>query len=104
MQFVRDQLRKLEGVVAKRMFGGHGLYARGHFFGIVSHGSLYFKTDDTTRAEYERRGMQAFKPREKQTLRRYFEVPADVLESPAELVEWAARAVACAVADSVAKS
>ena len=101
---MRDQLEGLEEVAAKRMFGGHGLYAGGHFFGIVSDGSLYFKTDDTTRAEYQRRGMQPFKPREKQSLRRYFEVPADVLESSAELVEWAARAVACAVADSLAKS
>ncbi len=97
-------MERLEEVATKRMFGGHGLYARGHFFGIVYDGSLYFKTDDTTRAEYERRGMQSFKPREGQTLGRYFEVPADVLESPAELVEWAERAVACAVADSVAKS
>jgi TfoX/Sxy family transcriptional regulator of competence genes len=37
--------------------------------------------------------MQPFKPTEQQTLKRYYEVPADVLEDAERLVEWAENAV-----------
>lgn len=36
--FVLDQLAGLEGVSARRMFGGHGLYRGGDFFGIIHDG------------------------------------------------------------------
>lgn len=91
--YVLDQLRELPGVRTRGMFGGFGLYAGTIFFGIVSRGRVYFKTTDETRSEYERRGMQPFKPTENQTLKRYYEVPADVLEDPEQLVEWAERAL-----------
>jgi DNA transformation protein len=90
--FVLDQLRALDGVVARRMFGGHGLYRGGQFFGILYQGRLYFKTSATTRAEYERRGMKPFQPSAKQTLKNYFEVPADIVEDAATLAAWALRA------------
>ncbi len=87
-----DQLRELQGVRARGMFGGFGLYADATFFGIVADGRVYFKTYDQTRSEYEARGMKPFRPTEKQTLRNYYEVPADVLEGAGLLVEWARRA------------
>ena len=36
--FVLDQLSELEGASARRMFGGHGLYRGGDFFGIIHDG------------------------------------------------------------------
>ncbi len=36
--FVLDQLCNLEGVEARRMFGGYGLYQDETFFGIVHKG------------------------------------------------------------------
>jgi DNA transformation protein len=87
--YVLDQLRELEGARARGMFGGFGLYADATFFGIVADGRVYFKTNDQTRGEYEERGMRPFRPTEKQTLKKYYEVPADVLEDAELLVEWA---------------
>lgn len=91
--YVLDQLRGLEGVTARAMFGGYGLYRRHAIFGIVFHGRLYFKTNPETRLEYERRGARRFRPNERQTLTSYYEVPADVLEDRVLLTEWAERAL-----------
>jgi DNA transformation protein len=92
LEYVLDQLRGLERVEARRMFGAHGLYQAGTFFAIVADGRLYFKTDEESRAEYERRGMGPFRPTEKQTLKTYYEVPVDVLEDDEALCLWALRA------------
>ncbi|HSD60273.1 MAG TPA: TfoX/Sxy family protein [Burkholderiales bacterium] len=92
--FVLDQLAGLDGVSARRMFGGHGLYREAVFFGIVHDGRLYFRTDEASRADFQARGMRPFRPNPKQTLKNYFEVPVEVIESPRRLREWALRAVA----------
>lgn len=58
---------------------------------IVHDGSLYFGTDDGQPATVHRSGPASlhaqFRP-----LKRYLEVPADVLEGPDELLQWARRA------------
>ena len=88
-----DQLYGLEGVTAHAMFGGHGLYLGGTFFGIIFKGRLYFKTNGTTRPVYVERGMKVFRPNPGQTLKNYFEVPADILEEPERLAAWAQDAI-----------
>lgn len=77
------------------MFGGFGLYLGGTFFGIVYQGQLFFKTDATTRREYTARGMTPFRPNPRQTLKSYYEVPADILEDTSLLAAWAKKAVQC---------
>ncbi len=91
-EFVREQLAGLPSIEFRRMFGGHGIYQREKFFGIVHRGRLYSKTDDATRPDYEAAGMGKFQPNAKQSLSSYLEVPAAVLENPGQLCAWAARA------------
>ena len=93
--FVLDQLLGLDGVEARRMFGGYGLYHAETFFGIVHKGRLYFKIDGTTVKEYHKRRMKPFRPNAKQTIKSYYQVPVDVLEDPDELCVWARRAIGC---------
>ena len=88
-----DQLDGLEQVTCRAMFGGHGLYCGKSFFGIVYKDRLFFRVTDATRPEYERRGMNPFRPNPNQALQRYYEVPADVFEDRATLVEWARQAI-----------
>ncbi len=95
LAFVLEQLAALSGIKARAMFGGHGLYAGERFFGIVHRGRLYFKTDERGRAVYQARGMDCFRPNPKQTLKNYYEVPVDILESE-ECAAWARRAIALA--------
>lgn len=89
LEYVLDQLETLGPVLPRAMFGGHGLYRAGVFFGIVSRGRLYFKTDELSRERYVERGCAPFEPNSRQTLRTYYELPADVLEDPSELAAWA---------------
>src|SRR5688572_24370372 len=94
-EFVMDQLRSLPDVSAKAMFGGHGLYQAGRFFGILMEGRLYFKTDADTKKAYVERGMGPFiyeKARRTTTIN-YFEVPAEVLEDTEQLCAWAKAAI-----------
>lgn len=91
-EFVLDQLSRIDGVKARAMFGGHGLYRGRNFFGILWRGRLYFKTNAQTRGTYEALGMKAFAPNERQTLKNYLEVPASVIESSEELCRWAEQA------------
>jgi len=91
-EFVLDQLRGLDDLSSRAMFGGYGLYQDGAFFGILFKGRLYFKTDATTVKEYRRRGMKPFRPNTRQTLKNYYEVPVEIIEDPDCLAEWARRA------------
>ena len=92
-QFVLDQLRTLGEVRSRAMFGGYGLYQGERFFGIIHGGRLFLKTDERTRPEYVARGLQPFRPNDRQVLKSYYEVPADVVDDAEGLAEWAAAAV-----------
>ena len=93
--FVLDQLQDLDGVEARRMFGGHGLYKDETFFGIVHKGKLYLKVDESTVDEYRKRKMKPFRPNAKQTLISYYQVPVDILEDNERLRDWAVKAIHC---------
>ena len=88
--YVLEQLG--EDVDCRAMFGGYGLYKDGDFFGILFKGRFYLRTTPRTRTKFEKLGMKPFKPSAAQTLKSYYEVPADVLEKGALCRAWAARA------------
>ena len=91
--FVLDQLADLPHVTARAMFGGHGLYSRSTFFGIIYKGRLYFKVTTSTLSRYTDHGMKPFRPNAKQTLKSFYEVPIDILEDTEALTQWATAAV-----------
>jgi DNA transformation protein len=95
--FVIDQLAGLPGLRPRAMFGGIGLYAADHFFGIVAADVLYFKVDDTNRSDYEARGARPFTPYDDRPMTMpYYAVPIEVLEDPETLRQWARRSIAIA--------
>jgi DNA transformation protein len=98
LDYVLEQLGELGPVTSRAMFGGHGLYLGDQFFAIVYRDRLFFRTDESSRPEYERRGSEPFRPNERQTLKSYWEVPGDVLDDRARAVEWGRDALACAAA------
>jgi DNA transformation protein len=93
--FIVDQLRELDNLEARRMFGSFGLYRDETFFGIVSKGRLYLKVDEATVGEYRKRKMKPFRPNAKQTLKSYYQVPVDIIEDADQLAAWARRAILC---------
>ena len=105
LHYVLGQLDGLRGVVSRRMFGGAGLYQDEVFFGLLFRDTLYFKVNDTNRADYESRGMGRFQPYpDKPYLSfTYYEVPIDILEDREELTSWARRSIAAALAIAAEK-
>jgi DNA transformation protein len=105
LDYLLGQLEGLGGISSRRMFGGFGFYSGGIFFGLVYEERLYFRTDDSTRPEYEARGSEGFQPRAKVKNKKasYYTVPAEVLEDEDELVRWARKAVTAAVAQELAR-
>ena len=92
LDFVLEQLDNLDRLRSKRMFGGYGLYCGEQFFGIVHDGRLYFKTNPDTLPEFLAYHAPVFAPSEKQILKNYREVPADILEDREKMLVWAKKA------------
>ncbi len=89
-----ERLEPLGAVRARPMFGGHGLYLAGVFFGLVAEGELYYRVDDATITAYELAGSTPFQPFEgKPSMRTYWRVPDRVQRDGDELRAWTLRAL-----------
>src|SRR5689334_13555675 len=61
--FILEQLgRSVQGIRGRSMFGGVGIYAGDIFFALITDDTVYFKTDESNRPEFEARGMGPFRP------------------------------------------
>ena len=105
LEFLKDQLSPFGPVSARRMFGGAGLFADNLMFALIATDTLYFKIDARNRPDYQAAGMEPFtyEAKGRKGQMSYYEVPPDVLEDPAELSEWAAKAFEAALAGAKAK-
>lgn len=99
--YIVEQLTPAGAVSARRMFGGVGIYIDDIFCALIAPDSnaLYFKVDDSNRADYEAAGSKPFVPyKNRATIMSYYEVPEEVIEDPDELLRWARKARAAALA------
>ena len=96
--FVLEQLnRAVPPVRGRTMFGGVGLYAGQVFFALIADDVVYFRTDESTRLEFEALGMEPFRPFEEHgPVMSYYHLPEEILEDPEALRQWAERAIASA--------
>jgi DNA transformation protein len=96
--FIVDQLgRVIPRIRARSMFGGVGIYAGDLFFALIDDDTLYFKVDDSNRADFEAREMGPFRPYgDEGEIMQYYELPADLLEDLEVLRPWAEKAIAVA--------
>ena len=94
VEYILAQLSNWGEVSVRPMFGGAGLYRGGIMFAVIADDVAYLKVDDSNRDDFVRAGSAPFEPypdKIKTTIRTYYEIPADVLEDPAELAKWAQR-------------
>ena len=97
LDYLLDQLSAWGGVSARKMFGGAGLFRDGKMFGLIADDIAYLKVGDSNRDDFVKRGSRPFKPYpDKKTLMSYYEVPADVLEDPDDLIDWARQSLSVA--------
>ena len=96
--FVEDQLEAILPIHTRAMFGGVGIYTEGVFFALMAEDVLYLKVDERTLGDYEARGLRAFRPHGPDGVEMaYREIPAELLEDPAELRPWVEKAVEVAL-------
>ncbi|MCZ6818564.1 MAG: TfoX/Sxy family protein [Calditrichaeota bacterium] len=101
-EFVEHLLELLASfgeVHARRMFGGHGIYREELMFGLVANNTLYLKTDQMNRPEFEALGLDCFEyqKKDKKVKIAYYEAPPECLENAGEMLRWAESAYGAAL-------
>lgn len=88
VEHVLDLLSSLGPVDARRMFGGHGVYARGVMFGLLDDDELFLKTDEETRERFVAAGCRMWVyPRLGET--NYYRPPDEAHEDAEAMAPWA---------------
>ena len=101
----RELLAPLGRIEARRMFGGTGLYAADTIVALEIEGTLYLKTDATTRDRFRDAGGRPFVydngKREVETS--YWTPPDDAMDSAEAMRPWALLAQAASQRAAAAK-
>lgn len=100
VHFAVENLQRLGPVLAKRMFGGHGLFLHDVMFALVAWDTLYLKVDEINRPGYDARGLAPFSYAGQQgrtVTMSYCEAPPEGLDDPDVLSGWAREAYAAAL-------
>jgi len=86
-------------VEVKRMFGGWGLYHQGAFFALVMRETLYLKTDERNRPEFDARGLEpfTFEKGGETIVTGYRAAPEEAFEDRRAMTRWAKGAYAAAL-------
>ena len=101
-----ELLAPLGAVRTKRMFGGWGIYVDEVFVAIIVGEDLFLKTDDDSRPDFEAAGCRPFEYRAadgQHVAMSYWSAPAEAMESPAQMLPWARRALASALRAKASK-
>jgi len=97
LEFLKDQLRDLGHITARRMFSGAGLYCDGVIFALILRDAVHFKVDDGNRAAYAAEGLEPFSYEAKGRrveVGAYWRVPERLFDEPDEMLVWARAALA----------
>lgn len=95
-EYVLELLEPIGPVRMGRFFGGVGITYNSVQFAMIMGNSLYFAVDEDSRKKYEQAGMRPFSYMTKKgrvQVRKYFELPEDVLTDPEQLRQWAKESI-----------
>ena len=82
------------------MFGGAGLFRENLMFALIVDETLYFKTDDNNRADFEDEGLEAFSydtKKGERTINGLMRAPERCLDDSDEMLPWAQKPFAAAL-------
>lgn len=99
VDYVMELFGPFGTVAVRRMFGGHGVYLDGLMFAILSEDTLYLKSDEMNRVEFEQAGCEIFSyaRKGKRATLNFFRAPEDAMESPELMLPWARTAYAASL-------
>jgi DNA transformation protein len=98
--YVLEQLNDISDIQSRPFFGGTGLTRLGVQFAMLMGNTVYFVVDDTTRVLYEAEGSDCFSyntTKKTVNVRKYYSVPAHILEEPDAVVSWARQSIQIAL-------
>ena len=98
-EYVLELLEPIGPVRTGRFFGGVGIFHGSIQFAMIMGNSLYFAVDEGSRKKYEQTGMSPFSYMTKKgrvLVRKYFELPEDILTDPEQLRLWAKESIQAA--------
>ncbi len=98
--FALELFVELEGVSARRMFGGAGLYREGVMFALLAEGAIYLRADEAFAADLEAEGSEGRFEAEMKTRvvhLPYWRIPEAALDDPEEAAALARRAAQVAL-------
>lgn len=99
VELLQELLSPLGVIAVRRMFGGAGVYCDGQVFAFIDNDTLFLKTDEAGRAQFEAEGLGPFTYMTKDgpgTLLSYWRAPERLLDEPDDMLAWARRALAVA--------
>ena len=98
-EYILELLEPFGSVQTGRFFGGVAISNGFAQFAMIMGNCLYFVVNEDTRKKYEQAGMQPFSYMTKKgqiQVRRYFELPDDILTDPEQLRLWVSEAMGIA--------
>jgi DNA transformation protein len=99
---IAEHLRGAGDIAVRRFFGGAALVIDGLQVGFVMKGSVYLRVDDGSRPVFEALGALPFtygSAGRSVTVARYYETPAEIVDDPERLRDWAKEARRAASAE-----
>lgn len=105
VDFVVELMAGWAAVSSRKMFGGYGLYREGLMFALIAGDELFFKTDTSNVAQFERAGSHPFvyQSQTRTVQMSYWSAPEASLESPAEMGDWCQSSYGAALRAQAAK-
>ena len=102
----RELLEPLGAITVRRMFGGAGLYVEGLIVGLEIEGTLYLKTDASSRELFADAGGRPFvyDGKDKPVTTSYWAPPDEAMDSPEAMRPWARLALEAALRSAAAKT
>lgn len=99
VEYLHELLHDFGPIQAKKMFGGYGIYHQGLMFGLVADDTLYLKSDDESRPQFEALQLPAFRYQRqgKEIIMSFHQAPPDMLEQTDDATHWARLAYAAAL-------
>lgn len=94
-----EVLAPLGPIKVRKMFGGAGVYCGDLMFALVADDTLFLKSDDGNRRDFESEGLSPFTyatRNGRKSLMSYWQAPERLLDDGDEMVAWAGKALAAA--------
>ncbi len=98
--YISELLVGFADLQQKKYFGGVAFHSsdfgKDTQFAVVLNDILYFVVDDSTRPEYEEKGMQPFRYQKQDktvVVRKWYSVPEDCFDDEGIVMEWANKAL-----------